>query len=138
MNSGSRFGTTGRQIIEARRRWCTGTRQIAEPQWLNRTVNIDTGCVFGGKLTALRYPEKEFVSVSAHKTYYEPAKPLVTAQPITALSRQHEQDDVLDIDDVIGKRIVETQLLGNLTVREENAIAALEVISRNVNPKTNT
>jgi protein phosphatase len=28
------------------------------PEWLNRTINIDTGCVFGGRLTALRYPEK--------------------------------------------------------------------------------
>ena len=113
-----------------------GHTPIAEPQWLNRTVNIDTGCVFGGKLTALRYPEKEFISVSAHKTYYEPAKPLVSAQPTTALSQQHEQDDVLDIDDVIGKRIIETRLHGNLTVREENAIAALEVMSRfATNPK---
>jgi protein phosphatase len=52
------------------------------------------------------------------------------------LSQQHEQDDVLDIDDVIGKRIVETRLHGNLTVREENAIAALEVMSRFAsNPK---
>src|SRR5438270_2107823 len=113
-----------------------GHTPIAEPQWLNRTVNIDTGCVFGGKLTALRYPEKEFLSVSAHKTYYEPAKPLVSAQPTTSLSQQHEQDDVLDIDDVIGKRIIETWLHGNLTVREENAIAALEVMSRfAINPK---
>jgi protein phosphatase len=113
-----------------------GHTPIAEPQWLNRTVNIDTGCVFGGKLTALRYPEKEFVSVSAHKTYYEPAKPLVSTQPTRALSQQHEQDDVLDIDDVIGKRTIETRLHGNLTVREENAIAALEVMSRfATNPK---
>jgi protein phosphatase len=52
------------------------------------------------------------------------------------LSQQHEQDDVLDIDDVIGKRIIETRLHGNLTVREENAIAALEVMSRFAsNPK---
>lgn len=113
-----------------------GHTPIAEPQWLNRTVNIDTGCVFGGKLTALRYPEKEFVSVPAHRTYYEPARPLPSTQLITALSQQHEQDDVLDIDDVIGKRIVETRLHGNLTVREENAIAALEVMSRfATNPK---
>jgi hypothetical protein len=83
----------------------------------------DTGCVFGGKLTALRYPGKEFVSTPAHRTYYEPAKPLVSTQAATALSQQHEQDDVLDIDDVIGKRIVETRFHGNLTVREENAIA---------------
>jgi protein phosphatase len=103
---------------------------------LNRTINVDTGCVFGGKLTALRYPEKEFVSVSAHKTYYEPAKPLMAAQPTTALSQQHEQDDILEIDDVIGKRIVETRLHRNQTVREENAIAAFEVRGRfATNPK---
>src|SRR5262249_56848590 len=36
-----------------------GHTPIAEPQWLNRTINIDTGCVFGGKLTALKYPERE-------------------------------------------------------------------------------
>lgn len=113
-----------------------GHTPVAEPQWLNRTVNIDTGCVFGGKLTALRYPEKEFVSVLAHRTYYEPAKPLASALPTAALSQQHEQDDVLDIDDVIGKRIIETRFHGNLTVREENAIAALEVMSRfATNPK---
>lgn len=113
-----------------------GHTPVSEPQWLNRTVNIDTGCVFGGKLTGLRYPEKEFVSVPAHRTYYEPAKPLVAAQPASDLSQQHEQDDVLDIDDVIGKRIIETRLHGNLTVREENAIAALEAMSRFAsNPK---
>src|SRR3984893_5762837 len=113
-----------------------GHTPIAEPQWLNRTINIDTGCVFGGKLTALRYPEKEFLSVPSHRTYYDPVKPLVSAESTTSLSQQHEQDDVLDIDDVIGKRIVETRLHGNLTVREENAIAALEVMSRFAsNPK---
>lgn len=113
-----------------------GHTPIAEPQWLNRTINIDTGCVFGGKLTALRYPEKEIVSVPARRVYYEPAKPLASAQAPAVLSQQHEQDDVLDIDDVIGKRIVETRLHGNLTVREENAIAALEVMSRfATNPK---
>jgi len=40
-----------------------GHTPITEPQWLNRTINIDTGCVFGGRLTVLRYPEKELVSV---------------------------------------------------------------------------
>ena len=44
-----------------------GHTPIAEPEWLNRTINIDTGCVFGGKLTALRYPERELVGVrTAH------------------------------------------------------------------------
>src|SRR4029077_12532288 len=30
-----------------------GHTPVPEPEWLNRTINIDTGCVFGGKLTAL-------------------------------------------------------------------------------------
>ncbi|WP_111646033.1 bis(5'-nucleosyl)-tetraphosphatase PrpE [Paranoxybacillus vitaminiphilus] len=40
-----------------------GHTPVKEPRIVNRTVNIDTGCVFGGKLTALRYPEMETVSV---------------------------------------------------------------------------
>lgn len=116
-----------------------GHTPVREPEWLNRTIDIDTGCVFGGKLTALRYPEKELVSVPALREYYAPAKPfLETADgpAVTALSQQQELDDLLDIGDVIGKRIVETRLHGNVTVREENAIAALEVMSRfAVNPK---
>lgn len=46
-----------------------GHTPVAEPEWLNRTINIDTGCVFGGKLTALRYPERELASVAARRTY---------------------------------------------------------------------
>ena len=42
-----------------------GHTPVPEPEWLNRTINVDTGCVFGGKLTALRYPEKELISVPA-------------------------------------------------------------------------
>src|SRR5690606_29608336 len=38
--------------------------------------------------------------------------------------------DVLDLTDVIGKRIVETSHHGRVTVREENTAAALEVMSR--------
>lgn len=113
-----------------------GHTPVSEPQWLNRTINIDTGCVFGGKLTVLRYPEKELVSVPAHKTYYEPVKPLVAPSSGSGLSQQQEHEDVLDIEDVIGKRIIETRLHGNLTIREENAIAALEAMSRfAINPK---
>ncbi len=58
-----------------------GHTPVPEPEWLNRTVNIDTGCVFGGKLTALRYPEQEFVSVPAARTYCEPARPFLPGRP---------------------------------------------------------
>jgi diadenosine tetraphosphatase ApaH/serine/threonine PP2A family protein phosphatase len=51
-----------------------GHTPVPEAQWLNGTIDIDTGCVFGGRLTALRYPEKELVSVPAARVYCEPAK----------------------------------------------------------------
>ena len=114
-----------------------GHTPVAEPEWLNRTINIDTGCVFGGKLTALRYPEKELVSVPAHRTYYESAKPFLKPEAAApALTAQQQQDELLNIEDVLGKRIIHTRLSRNITIREENAITALEVMSRfAVNPK---
>ncbi|WP_328341453.1 polynucleotide kinase-phosphatase [Micromonospora sp. NBC_00421] len=91
------------------------------PEWVNNTICVDTGCVFGGQLTALRYPEKELVSVAAQREWYAPARPLVSppARP----------DTVLDLADVTGRRHLE-HAYGTLTVPAENAAAALEVMSR--------
>jgi protein phosphatase len=108
-----------------------GHTPVPEPDWLNRTVNIDTGCVFGGKLTALRYPEREFVSVPAVRAYCEPARPfLPEPEQALKLTAQQAHDDLLDADDVLGKRIVSTRLRGSVTIREAHATAALEVMSR--------
>jgi protein phosphatase len=114
-----------------------GHTPVPEPEWLNRTVDIDTGCVFGGRLTALRYPEREFVAVDALRTYAQPSRPFLAPEvPGPVPSAQQQHDDVLDIEDVIGKRIVSTKWHGNITIREENAAAALEVMSRfAANPK---
>ncbi len=103
-----------------------GHTPVPEATWLNRTICIDTGCVFGGQLTALRYPEKELVAVDAKQTYYEPVRPLGRPEDV----KQRPYGDLLDITDVQGKRIVSTRLHHNVTVREENAVAALEVMSR--------
>jgi len=112
-----------------------GHTPVPFADWLNNTICVDTGCVFGGKLTALRYPERELVSVPARKVHYEPMRPLVPAQAST-LTAQQQQDDLLSVQDVLGKRIIDTGLHRKITIREENASAALEVISRfGVNPK---
>ena len=141
-----------------------GHTPVPSAQWLNNTIDIDTGCVFGGSLTALRYPEEELVSVPAHTMYCEPVKPLEAeccgtgsaliheAAATTAMNRvepassntahntimslQQQDDDVLDIEDVTGRRIVQTRLKHNILIRQENSIAALEAVSRfAVNPK---
>ena len=104
-----------------------GHTPVPAPVWLNGTIDIDTGCVFGGNLTALRYPEKELVSVPAQKVYCEPIRPLVSE---SLLSIQQQDDDVLDIADVTGKRMISTRLHRAIAIRPENAIAALEVMSR--------
>jgi protein phosphatase len=112
-----------------------GHTPVLEPEWLNNTICVDTGCVFGGKLTALRYPEREVVSVPAARMYYEPIRPLRPAVQIT-FTAQQVQDDLLDLEDVFGKRIIDTKLYRSITIREENAAAALEVMSRfAANPK---
>ena len=100
-----------------------GHTPVPEAQWVNRTICIDTGCVFGGKLTALRWPERELVSVPAARVHYEPIRPL--ARPT-----DQRPPDVLDITDVTGKRIIDTHVRHSVTIREENAAAALEVMSR--------
>lgn len=46
-----------------------GHTPVMEPRQVHHTFNIDTGCIFGGKLTALRYPEFELVSVPSTMPY---------------------------------------------------------------------
>jgi protein phosphatase len=103
-----------------------GHTPMAEAEWVNNTICLDTGAVFGGKLTALRHPERELVAVPARKVWYEPVRPLA---PVTEEAASRPQD-VLDIADVTGKRLIRTAHHGTITVRAEQAAAALEVMSR--------
>ncbi|MBL1067067.1 polynucleotide kinase-phosphatase [Streptomyces sp. 7-21] len=98
-----------------------GHTPVPEARWHNNTLCLDTGCVFGGRLSALRWPERELVSVPAEREWYAPVRPLAPAPPAPR---------PLDLGDVAGRRVVETRHHGRVTVREENAAAALEVLSR--------
>lgn len=113
-----------------------GHTPVPYTEWLNNTIDIDTGCVFGGHLTALRYPEKTLVSVPALKEYFKPSRPIQRSTPIMSVSAQHVHDDMLDMADVSGRRFIETRFDKKILIKEENAIAALEVMSRfAINPK---
>ncbi|WP_159670846.1 polynucleotide kinase-phosphatase [Streptomyces mexicanus] len=101
-----------------------GHTPVPQATWLNNTLCLDTGVVFGGRLTALRWPERELVDVPAERVWYEPARPLRTEAPGGHDGRP------LDLGDVHGRRSVETRHAGRVAVREDNAAAALEVMSR--------
>jgi polynucleotide kinase-phosphatase len=126
---GDTTGETDEYGLPVRYPWATEYRGKATvvyghtptpaPEWINNTICVDTGCVFGGTLTALRYPSKELVSVPALREYYTPVRPLAEAVV----------DDGLNLADVVGRRSLETPA-GRVTVAAENAAAALEVMSR--------
>ena len=100
-----------------------GHTPVPEAEWVNNTICLDTGVVFGGSLTALRYPERELVSVPAEQEWFAPVRPLV-------LESTEREPSVLDLGDVSGSRWLETTFAGRVKIPEENAAAALEVMSR--------
>ncbi|BDZ47770.1 polynucleotide kinase-phosphatase [Frondihabitans sucicola] len=105
-----------------------GHTPTLDAEWINNTMCLDTGCVFGGKLSALRYPEREVVDVPAEQVWYEPVAPL--GRGFRGSSGSERDDSLLRIDDVLGKQIVETRVFGKVGIREDNAAGALEVMSR--------
>jgi protein phosphatase len=106
-----------------------GHTPVPAAEWVNNTMCLDTGCVFGGRLSALRWPERELVSVPAELIHYAPARPF-PANPEAGTASPVREPEVLDIADVTGSRVLETQYHKRIGIREENAAAALEVMSR--------
>jgi protein phosphatase len=52
-----------------------GHTPVERAEWMNGTICLDTGCVFGGRLSALRYPERELAFVPATAVHYAPPRP---------------------------------------------------------------
>ncbi|MEV6524457.1 polynucleotide kinase-phosphatase [Longispora sp. NPDC051575] len=127
---GESTGETDEYGLPVRYPWATDYRGAATvvyghvptpaAEWVNNTICLDTGAVFGGALTALRYPEKDLVSVPAERVHYEPVKPL---------GAPARDDATLNLADVTGRRHLRTDY-GTVLVEAENAAAALEVMSR--------
>ncbi|MEL6790445.1 MAG: polynucleotide kinase-phosphatase [Pseudomonadota bacterium] len=100
-----------------------GHTPTPDAEWVNGTICIDTGCVFGGKLTALRWPELQLVDVPAEMVWSEPVKPLAKAEP-------DSEPTAIRLADVQGKRSVETTVGGRVAISEAQAAGALETMSR--------
>lgn len=82
---GERSGETDHLGLPVRYHWAAdyagspaviyGHTPVSAPEWVNNTLCIDTGCCFGGRLTALRWPEREIVSVPARQAYAATLRP---------------------------------------------------------------
>ena len=102
-----------------------GHTPVPEASWVNNTICIDTGAVFGGELTALRWPERDLVSVPAVCEHYEPIRPARSAT-----GAPPGPSRLLDVGAALGKHHVETKLAGRVLIEAERSSAALEVMSR--------
>lgn len=100
-----------------------GHTPVPSVEWVNNTACLDTGCVFGGALSAMRYPEREVVAVPAERVWYEPVRPLVPETPQRA-------PGALQLADVQGRMIVETGIIGRVSIKEQQAAGGLETMSR--------
>jgi polynucleotide kinase-phosphatase len=106
---------------------------------VNNTICVDTGCVFGGRLTALRYPERELVAVPAEREHYPPVRPLAADRASASGTGAADRGEgTLDVADVLplaegpagtGRRYLETGR-GRIAVDAGQAAAALEVMGR--------
>ena len=100
-----------------------GHTPVPEVVWTNNTACLDTGCVFGGALSAMRYPEREIVQVAAEQQWAEPIRPLTAIAP-------EREPGILRLEDVQGRLRVETSTHGRIGIDERQSAGGLETMSR--------
>lgn len=98
-----------------------GHTPVAQARQVNRTINLDTGCAFGGALTALRYPELDLVSAAAQAQYAVPARPLKAETP---------PESAFDLARFLEGGRIETRTFGGILVKGEERASAVETFSR--------
>ncbi|MFQ4150193.1 AAA family ATPase [Arthrobacter sp. LAPM80] len=101
-----------------------GHTPVTEVAWINKTACLDTGCVFGGALSAMRCPEREVIQVKALKKYCEPGRPLESPRG------PERKPGVLSMEDVTGPLHLRSEGLGTVRISETQAAGALEAMSR--------
>lgn len=93
-----------------------------QPFKANRTINIDQGAVFGGKLTAFQYPEQTFVSVKASENYAGTLdNPIIEAK-----NKRFSPPNVTQFSNGF---TVHTSKDEQITIPKENALAAMDTFS---------
>lgn len=126
-------GSTDELGLPVRRDWAAtykgaahvvyGHTPVGQARWVNRTIDLDTGCVFGGQLTALRYPEMELRSVPARAQYAAPARPLEAAPDPAAAAP-------FDLAEFLKPGRIVTRSVGGVMLRAGERAAAVETFSR--------
>ncbi|WP_315915147.1 polynucleotide kinase-phosphatase [Arthrobacter sp. lap29] len=101
-----------------------GHTPVTEVAWINNTACLDTGCVFGGELSAVRYPEREVMQVPALQKYCDPVRPLESPRG------PERSPGVLSMEDVSGSLFLRSEGLGTVRIGETQAAGALEAMSR--------
>lgn len=97
------------------------------PLRLNQTINIDQGVVFGGRLTAFRYPEQTIVQVEAKQDYAQ-----VDDNPLAML--EAKRLDPPNIGKFMNGYTVETEAIGAVKVSKETALPSIDLVSHHTVP----
>lgn len=106
-----------------------GHTPVERAEFRNETICLDTGCVYGGALTALRWPERELRSVPARAQYVAPHRPIATAAS-SDVRPTLDARDRLDLTAIIGGIHIESEVVRTVSVQPSLVASAIEHVSR--------